>query len=64
MPACYHELIACLCVVMDLCKKTLKQIIWRKTIAIYNVFKKKTTKIILEKKHKKTEGEKQCRETL
>jgi hypothetical protein len=49
---------------MDLCKKTLKQIIWRKTIAIYNVFKKKTTKIILEKKHKKTKGEKQCRETL
>jgi len=45
-------------------KKTLKQIIWRKTIAIYNVFKKKTTKIILEKKHKKTKGEKQCRETL
>jgi len=26
----------------------------KKTVAIYNVFKKKTTKIILEKKYKKT----------
>jgi hypothetical protein len=37
----------------------------KKTVAIYNVFKKKTTKIILEKKiKKKTEGKKPCRETL
>ena len=31
-------------------KKIYEKIIWKKTVAIYNVFKKKTTKIILEKK--------------
>jgi hypothetical protein len=43
-------------------KKNIK-IIWRKTIAFYNIFKKKTTKIILEKnikKRKKNHVEKHC----
>jgi hypothetical protein len=41
-----------------LIKKNIKKVIWRKTIAIYNVFKKKTIKIILEKKNKKNERKK------
>jgi len=47
-----------------LIKKNIKKVIWRKTIAIYNVFKKKTIKIILEKKTKKTKEKKPFRETL
>jgi len=39
-------------------KKKYKKIIWKKTVVIYNVFKKKTIKIILEKKHKKMKGKK------
>ena len=39
-------------------KKKYKKNIWKKTVVIYNVFKKKTIKIILEKKHKKMKGKK------
>jgi hypothetical protein len=34
-----------LCVVVDLWKKSLKKIIWRKTVAIHNISKEKTTKL-------------------
>jgi hypothetical protein len=54
LPRAYSMFMRC----HGLMQKTLKQIIWRKTIAIYNVFKKKTTKIILEKKHKKNKRRK------
>jgi hypothetical protein len=58
MPARCCGLVACLCVIVDL-KKNHKKIIWRNTVVIYNVFKKKTTKIILEKKNiKKMKGKK------
>jgi len=43
MPVRCRGLVACLCVVMDLWKK--KKVIWRKTVAIHNVFKEKTTKL-------------------
>ena len=44
MPARCHGLMAYLCIVVGLWKK-YKKIIWKKTIAIHNVFNEKTTKL-------------------
>ena len=41
MPARCCGLVTCLCVVVGLWKKN----IWRKTIAIHNIFKEKSTKL-------------------
>ena len=33
------------CALLQVCEKNTKKIIWRKTVAIHNVFKEKTTKL-------------------
>ena len=68
MTGCHARMLLRACDMLGRChgfmKTNIKKIIWRKIVAIYNVFKKKITKIIIEKNIKKQKEKKPCKKIL